>query len=57
MRTTPLDRLTCIYDTVEQINVHIRDTLKATQKHNHGKQGVAGLTEEGYMIYILGINS
>ena len=27
MRTTPLDRLTCIYDTVEQIHTHIREAV------------------------------
>ena len=27
MRTTPLDRMTCIYDTVEQVGVHIREAV------------------------------
>jgi hypothetical protein len=27
MRTTPLDRLTCIYDTLQQIGVHIREAV------------------------------
>ena len=27
MRTTPLDRLTCIYDTVEQVKVHLKQAL------------------------------
>lgn len=27
MRTTPLDKLTCLYDTVQQINVHIREAV------------------------------
>lgn len=27
MRTTPLDRMTCIYDTVEQVGVHIRESM------------------------------
>ena len=31
MRTTPLDKLTCLYDTVQQINNHIREALLATR--------------------------
>ena len=27
MRTTPLDRLTCIYDTVQQIKTHLREAV------------------------------
>ncbi len=27
MRTTPLDRLTCFYDTVEQVKTHIREAV------------------------------
>lgn len=29
-RTTPLDRMTCIYDTIHQINVHIRQGVLDT---------------------------
>ena len=31
MRTTPLDRLTCFYDAVEQLNTHIRETVLASR--------------------------
>ena len=29
-RTTPLDRMTCIYDTVQQIGAHIRQAVLET---------------------------
>jgi hypothetical protein len=29
-RTTPLDRMTCIYDTVQQVGVHIRQAVLDT---------------------------
>ncbi len=31
MRSTPLDRLTCFYDAVEQLNTHIREAVLASR--------------------------
>ena len=39
MRTTPLDRLTCIYDTVQQINSHIREAVLEAHADADGKDG------------------
>lgn len=34
-RTTPLDRMTCIYDTVQQVGVHIRQAVLDTHADSY----------------------
>ena len=51
MRTTPLDRMTCIYDTVEQVGVHIREAV--LEAHADSEDRNSKLLQWAIFIYFV----